>query len=196
MKWPPRSARIVPCTDGLVDGTAAYRARTRLGGSCRALGFDLASRSELAVRGAGPQFVSVRAETRILIALEALASAAQVVCREFFRFVDRGGIGDRLVMAFFVLDNQRGQTQIGVALQRRGKSVIARFLKERRRRRLTRDRVSALAGSVLLRLDLLAALAAEHADEAPDRVFLPPGGFHGVDEQVHLGRTMSPQVSV
>ena len=93
--------------------------------SSRALGFDLARHSEIAVRAAGPELVRVRTQTRILVVLEALASAPEVGCREFFRFVDRGGAGDRFVATKFVLDDQQGQTQIGVNLQRDRKPVIA-----------------------------------------------------------------------
>src|ERR1700682_2127933 len=51
------------------------------------------------------------------------------------------------------------------------------------RGRLLRDAVHAVAGGVLLRFDLQPALAAEDADEAPDRVLLPTG------ELLNLGQT-------
>jgi hypothetical protein len=43
---------------------------------------DLASHVELAVDPASPKLVSVRAETKVLVAIEALASAAKIVCRQ------------------------------------------------------------------------------------------------------------------
>jgi hypothetical protein len=47
---------------------------------------------------------------------------------------------------------------------------------------LLRDAVVALPGGVLRRLDLLAALAAEDADEAAHRVRLPAGGFYDLGQ--------------
>src|SRR5271170_416002 len=103
---PSGPARPVPGAGRLVGRAAAYQARTRPEARRRALGFDLASHSELTVRASSPELVSARAENRILVTIEALASTAQVVRREYFRFVDRADVRDRLVVALFVLDNQ------------------------------------------------------------------------------------------
>lgn len=49
------------------------------------------------------------------------------------------------------------------------------------------DTVVALTGSVFGRLDLLAALAPQNADESTHRVFLPPGGADDLVERHSLG---------
>ena len=58
------------------------------------------------------------------------------------------------------------------------------------------DAVRALTTLWLKRFNLETSLLQGPCDAASNRVSLPTHRGHGVDEQVHLGRTMSPQVSV
>ena len=81
----------------LVSRAAADRAGTTLRGDRRALGFDFASHPELAVRAAGPEPVSERADTGVSVALEALASSVKIVRRDVFRVVDSADVGDWLI---------------------------------------------------------------------------------------------------
>src|ERR1017187_9256835 len=61
---------------------------------------------------------------------------------------------------------------------------------------LTLELINALAILALGGLNRAAHLLAEDAtDEPPDAVGHPPGCLHGVDEQMHLGRRVSPYVS-
>jgi len=58
-------------------------------------------------------------------------------------------------------------------------------------RGLLRDAVAALPGGVLRGFDLLAALAAQDADEAAHRVLLPAGGSGDFGEGRALGATLA-----
>src|ERR1039458_4751391 len=101
---------------------------------------DLVCDAVVAVDALGPHLVRVRAEARIVSALQAAHPHAQVVCGQFLRLVDGAGDGDRLVVAFLIFQDHHRQPKLGVGLERSCESVVGGGL-----RRGVRHRASLLA---------------------------------------------------